>query len=104
MGYEVSGDASKVKMTVAHATVFQGLASLLIPFVVIHNAVHASEKHLFRASASAFARAWGPSMVALVIIPFLPMVDEPVEAAVDYLFDHVMPHRRTSTKECEVVE
>ena len=39
-GYtELHEDAACVWLTVAHSTVYQGLASLLIPYVVIHNAV-----------------------------------------------------------------
>ena len=86
--------SKRVGLTVAHATVYQGLASLLIPYLVIHNAVHHSESKIFSRATSPFFRSWGPSIVALAIIPFLPLVDGPVESAVDWAFDHAMPHRR----------
>lgn len=77
-----------VRTTVAHAALFQGLASLALPFLVIHNAVHLSKKHVFRTATHAAARRWGPSAVALAIIPLLPLADDPIEKAVDSLFDH----------------
>lgn len=86
------GDMNKVGMTVAHSAVFQGVASLFLPYIIIHNAVHQSNHRLFKASSSAFLRNWGSSGVALCIIPFLPMVDGPVEMVVDWLFDHMVPH------------
>ena len=65
-----------------------GIASLALPFLVIHNAVHLSKKHVFRTATHAAARRWGPSAVALAIIPLLPLADDPIEKAVDSLFDH----------------
>lgn len=89
--------STRVGLTVAHATLYQGLASLLIPYLVIHNAVHFAEHYVFGpypAYWSAAVRNWGPSAVALTIIPFLPLVDETVEEVVDWVFEHTLPHRR----------
>lgn len=69
--------------------VFQGLASLLIPTVVIHTAVHQSQK-LFQRAPTPLAR-WGPSVVGLGLIPFMPLADPPVEHAVEWGFDRVWP-------------
>lgn len=87
--------SSHIGKTVAHSTVFQGLASLSLPFLVIHNAVHLSEKHIFKTMQNAFLKRWGPSAVALAIIPALPIADEPIEKFIDWVFDHRV---RTSSR------
>ena len=94
MEHEHGGESHHVALTIAHSIIYQGIASILIPYVVIHNSVHISEKRLFKSMSNTALRHWGPSLVALCIIPFLPIVDEPVEQAVDWLFDHRCPHSR----------
>lgn len=69
--------------------VFQGLASLLIPTVVIHTAVHQSQKML-QSAPKPLAR-WGPSVVGLGLIPFMPLADPPVEHMVEWGFDRAWP-------------
>mmetsp|Transcript_11256 Transcript_11256/g.38361 ORF Transcript_11256/g.38361 Transcript_11256/m.38361 type:complete len:204 (+) Transcript_11256:1026-1637(+) len=72
----------------AHAATFQGLASLLVPAVVIHQSVHATQR---LTKGTRLAR-WGPTAVGLGIIPFLPStVDPPVEAVIDRAFEWAWP-------------
>jgi len=83
------------KITMAHGlaerTTFQAIASLAGPAFIIHQSVHLS-KRLFQ-KIGRFAK-WGPSIVGLSVIPFLPIVlDEPVEHGVhlfyrDYVFNN----------------
>ena len=56
--------------------------------MVIHNTVHLSEKYVFQTMSNVAVRRWGPSAVALSIIPGLPLADGPIESAIDYLFEH----------------
>lgn len=78
-----------VMRTVAHQTTFQMLASLIIPSVIIHQAVHASQKQFARIGR--FTR-WGPVGVGLALIPLMPVcIDEPVEIGIEYLFDKYWP-------------
>ena len=81
-------NSQKVALTIAHSALFQFLASLALPFVVIHSTVKFSDKHLFSTLRNSFVRRWGPSAVALAIIPALPLVDEPIERMIDMLFDN----------------
>jgi len=101
---EALPDWGKVGLTAVHAGTFQLLASLVWPFLVIHTAVHTSEKHIFTKMAEGPMRRWGPSAVALCLIPFLPLVDEPVERAVDYVFDHMIPHSRQKKQQALRIE
>jgi len=72
-----------------HAAVFQGVASLALPMVIIHQAVHGAQyvtKRLGR-----FTK-WGPTLVGLSLIPALPYaVDEPCEHVIDAAFDKFWP-------------
>ena len=62
-----------------HATVFQGVASLALPMVIIHQVVHAAQAATKRLGR--FTK-WGPTVAGLILIPALPFaVDEPCEAA-----------------------
>lgn len=74
---------------VVERTVFQGVASLAVPFVVIHSAVDISRR-LF-SKIKRFTK-WGPSVVGLSMIPLLPMyLDHPVEHAVESAFEKYGP-------------
>lgn len=91
-------DHGKIALTMVHSAVFQLLASLLAPFIIIHTAVAQSNARFFKTPrcTNAFARTWGSSIIALSIIPFLPIVDEPIEEAIDWCFDHVVPHKENN--------
>jgi fission process protein 1 len=77
-----------VLRTAVHATVFQFLASLAMPYVIIHTAVKKSTTQFVKMGK--FVK-WGPSIVGLSLIPFLPLVDEPAEFLIDGFFDKVWP-------------
>ena len=86
-------EKTKEKMTMTQLIIerstFQAIASLIVPAVVIHTSVDIAKK--------AFARIgrfqkWGPSVVGLSIIPFLPLyLDEPVEEMIEHGFKHYGP-------------
>lgn len=78
-GYRASEEGRDVRRAVAHATVFQGLASLAAPFAIIHTTVSAAGKVAARTGSKAAMR-YGPTVAGLAWIPFLPsLVDEPIE-------------------------
>lgn len=77
-----------VLRTAVHATVFQFLASLAMPYVIIHTAVKKSTTQFVKMGK--FVK-WGPSIVGLSLIPFLPLVDEPAEFLIDGFFHKVWP-------------
>jgi len=84
-----NGQPMSMTQCVVERTVFQGVASLAVPFAVIHSAVGLSRRAFTRVGR--FTK-WGPSVVGLSIIPLLPMyLDHPVEHAVDWTFQRFGP-------------
>eukprot|EP00959_Pyramimonas_sp_CCMP1952_P025097 526589-Pyramimonas_sp.AAC.1 len=83
-GYLESQRKGDVTKAVAHATVFQLLASLVIPAVLIHQVVHVAHKGFHKLGRYT---KWGPSIVGLSCIPLMPLIDQPIEHAVDKAFD-----------------
>lgn len=86
-------EKTKEKMTMTQLIVerstFQAIASLIVPALVIHKSVDIA-KGIF-AKIGRFQK-WGPSVVGLSIIPFLPLyLDEPVEELIEYGFHHYGP-------------
>lgn len=78
----------KLAETVGERATFQLIASLIFPAVTIHQSVHLSKKFIFSRFHETNKRLFtmGPTAAGLCVIPFLPMVDEPVEHAVEMLF------------------
>ncbi|KAF9283498.1 hypothetical protein BGZ68_005318 [Mortierella alpina] len=97
VGFDVAYEGYKAKiagasndvvgMTVVKRGIFQGLASLLMPAITIHTVVHQSGK-IFKNSANATLKKWGPTAIGLCVVPALPiMFDHPIETAVDKVFE-----------------
>jgi fission process protein 1 len=74
----------------------QALASVAIPFAVIHTTVDVTKKITRRIGR--FTK-WGPSIVGLGVIPLLPMyLDEPVEQAIEWGFERYGPWAHSGEK------
>jgi len=91
-GYkEFANQSSKERImdTVARITTFELVASLGLPFLLIHGGVHATQVLIRRAAIrSPTIQRWVPSGVGLGMIPLMPYyVDHPVEEAVEKAFD-----------------
>ncbi|KAK5672476.1 hypothetical protein BDV3_002843 [Batrachochytrium dendrobatidis] len=93
-GYKSSlrGDSPmEVTRTVVERTIFQGLASLLLPAITIHSVVDLTTKALKNTSINALKR-WGPTAAGLAVLPVLPiLLDRPVEYVMDKSFDSLWP-------------
>lgn len=70
-------------VSTAKRAVFQSIASMALPAFTIHTIVHESKKVFKRMGRF---QKWGPSVLGLSVVPFLPLYDHPVEHACDYLF------------------
>mmetsp|Transcript_24979 Transcript_24979/g.25594 ORF Transcript_24979/g.25594 Transcript_24979/m.25594 type:complete len:239 (-) Transcript_24979:64-780(-) len=84
-GYKTH-DGKPMTMTqcVVERSVFQALASIIVPFGVIHSAVAVGKKVFNKIGRF---QKFGPSLVGLSIIPLLPMyLDHPVEQGIEYVF------------------
>eukprot|EP00842_Homolaphlyctis_polyrhiza_P006817 jgi/Hompol1/724/HPOL_005396-RA len=91
MSHKRGDNQTEITRTVVQRSVFQGLASLLLPAITIHSVVHFAEGQLKNAS-SRVLRMWGPTAAGLMVIPALPIVlDHPIEWAMDKAFDTFWP-------------
>ncbi len=68
-------NSAEVTRVAAQTATFQLLASVLAPFAAIHTQVAVFQKLLRNTPAARH----GPSAAGLALIPFLPLVDEPIE-------------------------
>lgn len=88
---------NEVRLDVTQELVFQGLASLAVPFLIIHSAVHHTARYLKQHSVHLtrpMVAKWAPSGVGLACVPLMPIaVDEPCEHAVEYVFDHYVRNK-----------
>uniref|UniRef100_A0A7S2CEJ7 Mitochondrial fission process protein 1 n=1 Tax=Florenciella parvula TaxID=236787 RepID=A0A7S2CEJ7_9STRA len=84
-------DMCVARNTLQHAT-FQIIASLAIPTIIIHTAVHQSQ-NILKGMPKASPRLvmYGPSAVGLALIPFMPLFDPPVEHACEWAFEKAWP-------------
>tara|TARA_B110001452_G_C15185828_1_gene411875 strand:- start:558 stop:1262 length:705 start_codon:yes stop_codon:yes gene_type:complete len=71
-------------------SVFHTIATMLIPAVAIHEAVHLTKAAL-RAVAATRVERWMPTLVGLLLIPALPLVDHPVHWLLGSALEVVWP-------------
>lgn len=85
----IGRDASMaVGLRVAERAVFQATASMLFPALTIHSLVKYSAKFIkSRNFKSQAVKAWGPTTLGLLAVPFLPyMFDKPIEHVTERAF------------------
>jgi fission process protein 1 len=79
-----------ISRCVVHNTVFQLIASLALPAFIIHSGVHQAQRSFKKLGRYT---KWGPTVVGLAMIPFLPAcVDYPAEVVIDTGFAYTWPH------------
>ncbi|KAL6077695.1 Mitochondrial fission process protein 1 [Balamuthia mandrillaris] len=82
---------NEVYRTLVYTTTFQGLASVLLPAIAVHQTVHLSA-HLFKRAKSPRIARFGPTAAGLALIPFLPtLLDHPAEHVINLVFQKVWP-------------
>eukprot|EP00656_Telonema_subtile_P045609 TRINITY_DN51865_c0_g1_i1.p2 TRINITY_DN51865_c0_g1~~TRINITY_DN51865_c0_g1_i1.p2 ORF type:complete len:112 (+),score=11.21 TRINITY_DN51865_c0_g1_i1:145-480(+) len=83
-------DNYDLAMGVTKRAVFQSIASMALPSFTIHSVVKYSNK-LFKSHAIFRpVKVWGPTVLGLGMVPFLPvMFDEPSEHVLDYAFGQI---------------
>jgi mitochondrial fission process protein 1 len=91
------GEPMTMAQCVVERTVFQGVASIAVPYAIIHSAVDVSRRVFARVGR--FTK-WGPSVVGLSFIPLLPMyLDHPVEHALEWTFQRFGPWAKSKGKQ-----
>jgi hypothetical protein len=118
------GRTFRVLRTLLFFSVFHSVATMLLPALVIHSSVHYAEVAVHAllptaapaaAAAAAAAtttaaaatgaiakgdalrlavRKWLPSVVGLMLIPLMPLLDEPAEHLLEHLFQRAWPLSR----------
>ncbi|KAF9986396.1 hypothetical protein BGZ75_001858 [Mortierella antarctica] len=82
VGFDVAYEGYKAKIAGASNDVVS-----MTPAITIHTVVHQSGK-IFKNSANATLKKWGPTAIGLCVVPALPiMFDHPIETAVDKVFE-----------------
>ena len=82
--YKNGESTNDIQRIVAQRTVFQSVASMGLPALTIHTTVDVVSKLCQKYGRF---QKWGGTVAGLAAIPFLPIFDEPVEHATEYLFD-----------------
>lgn len=82
-----------LEQCVVEKTVFHAVASIGAPFVLIHGTVDITHRIFKRIGR--FNR-WGPSICGLLMIPFLPIVDHPIEEFLEHGFEKYGPWAKPS--------
>ena len=86
-----NGDQSRTGRAFVETTTFQLVASILVPSLIIHTAVHTAQKQAKKTSIR-FLKRYGPSALGLGIIPLLPFtIDSPIEHCIEELFETYWP-------------
>ncbi|ANB13257.1 hypothetical protein AWJ20_1541 [Sugiyamaella lignohabitans] len=83
----IKEDAPDWRLVAVKRAVFQSIASMALPAFTIHSTVRYSGKAL-KNIKNVKLRTYGPVGLGLAVVPALPyLFDEPVEHAVDYIFE-----------------
>lgn len=83
------GQPMSMTQCIVERSAFQAVASVALPFLLIHSAVDVTKKICARMKRF---QKWGPSVVGLAVIPLLPMyLDHPVEHALEVGFEKYGP-------------
>jgi len=92
------GTLNSISRVIVHTTIFQTIASVLVPSAIIHTAVHRTQKFV-NARPSVFAKKYAPVAAGLALIPALPIVDHPIEWLIEKGMDKVWPTEASDSTE-----
>ena len=88
--HDAGASQSMVGRAFVHSATFELVASVGMPSLIIHQAVHAAQHHAHRLPKGPLA-TWAPTLVGLCCIPFLPYLDPPAEKVIDAGFAYAWP-------------
>ena len=84
------GDSNRTQRAFVETTTFQLVASITVPTLIIHSAVHGAQGLVKNAQGA--LKRYGPSAVGLCIIPILPFtIDSPIEHFIEHAFEKYWP-------------
>ena len=83
-------EPTRLGLVTVKRAVFQGVASMALPAFTIHTAVKQAGRRFATAKNPAVKR-WGPTLVGIGIVPFLPyLFDEPVSGGLRLVLGRLM--------------
>ena len=88
--YSDGASRNMIARAFCHSATFELIASVAMPSLIIHQAVHFAQHQAHRLPPGLIAR-WIPTLVGLGCIPFLPYVDHPTEQGIDMAFEYAWP-------------
>lgn len=88
--YNAGNPQEIVLRSFLHTSIFEVIASVAMPSLIIHQAVHFAQHQAHRLPPGPVAR-WVPTAVGLCCIPFLPYLDPPAEKVIDAAFEYAWP-------------
>ncbi|KAJ3126247.1 hypothetical protein HK098_007719 [Nowakowskiella sp. JEL0407] len=107
LGVKYEMNTMELTRTCVERTVFQSIASMLLPAFAVHRTVHTADhylKNMVKAAEIASASGkkawmpsksllrWGPTGLGIAVIPLLPVLfDEPTEWVVEKAFENIWP-------------
>ena len=96
--YSDGASRNMIARAFCHSASFELIASVAMPSLIIHQAVHFAQHQAHRLPPGLIAR-WIPTLVGLGCIPFLPYVDHPTEQGIDMAFEYAWPVEGSSATE-----
>jgi len=95
--YKQGGNTNEIAKVATRTFVFQTLASIVLPGAAIHHAMEFTERRIQTMTMNARAHRFAPVIIGLSLIPVLPLIDHPLERAIEKVFDWVWPSRGGGT-------
>lgn len=97
--FALRGRTLRILRTLVFFSVFHTIATMLLPALLIHAAVHRAEQlfhgllppSVARSSHAGILRRFAPSAIGVALIPVMPLLDSPCEHALEALFKAAWP-------------
>ena len=89
-----SGRRQALLRSIVHSSLFHTVATMLLPALIVHGAVHACQHalHALGLESDALWVRWAPTAVGMAVIPFIPKhLDEPMERWLHAALPRIMP-------------
>mmetsp|Transcript_5077 Transcript_5077/g.10404 ORF Transcript_5077/g.10404 Transcript_5077/m.10404 type:complete len:221 (-) Transcript_5077:176-838(-) len=90
-GVKAKRAGKDVVRAVSQAALFQSVASLAVPGLLIHQTVHTAQK----ICAARSYPLWMSTVAGLAVIPALPTIDHPIEQCIESSFEKYWPEPET---------
>jgi fission process protein 1 len=89
-GYvDLQGNPTPLTKVIVERSLFQGLASIVVPAAVVHQIVHHAQ--ILTKKYGKYQK-YGPTLMGLASLPLMPyIIDPPIEMVLEYAFENFSP-------------